>query len=99
METPMMPQDDCEYPEMPIDMRLAAIVHLLSSSVLRGTTASKTAALQAHLGAAVVASDQLGPCLQNAIEDALANWQDVHCHPNSIPVDYFPFAASGSALQ
>lgn len=95
----MMTQDDCEHPEMPIDMRLAAIVHLLSSSVLRGTTASKTAALQAHLGAAAVASEHLGPCLQNAIEDALAHWQDVQCHPNSIPVDHFPFAASGSALQ
>ena len=78
---------DQQADDMSIDMRLASIIHLLSSSVLRGTTENKTAALQAHLAAAAMDNEGLDPILQDALEYTLANWQDVQCHPNSIPVD------------
>ena len=38
-----------DIPEMPVDLRLAAVVHLLSSSALRGATPNKPAALRAQL--------------------------------------------------
>ncbi len=91
---------DDEHPDdLPLDMRLAAIIHLLSSSVLRGTTANKTACLQAHLAAASLDGEALGPVLQDAVESILANWQDVLCHPNSIPVDEPPAFTAPESLH
>lgn len=42
---------------MPVDLRLAAIITLLSSSALRGTTPGKAAALRVHLEAAALTGD------------------------------------------
>ena len=83
---------------MPFDLRLAAIVTLLSSSALRGATANKTAALRVHLAAA--ASDsQIDPWLKDAIEQALAGWQAVDCHPASISVEFCPLTAPGQYIH
>ena len=59
---------------MSMDLRLAAIIALLSSSVLRGLSAGKTEALCAHLEAAVseAAPD---PCLKRTLEEVLACWK------------------------
>ena len=91
--------DDSRPDDLPLDLRLAAIIHLLSSTALRGTTAGKTACLQAHLVAAVQDGEALGPALQDAVESALANWQDVQCHANSIPVDAPPAHVAPALLQ
>lgn len=84
---------------MPLDLRLAAIITLLSSSALRGATANKTAALQFHLEAAAFGAEALGPHLKDAVEQTLAGWQKVHCHPKSIPFDNNPLTIPGQALH
>jgi len=84
---------------MPLDIRLAAIITLLSSSVLRGATANKTAALRSHLEAAAFAADELGPYLKDALEQTLTGWRKVHCHPASVPSDSCPLTVPGQALQ
>ena len=99
-QPPCLGSSEDERPDdMPLDMRLAAIIYLLSSSVLRGTTASKTACLQAHLTAAALDGEALGPVLQDAVESTLAHWQDVQCHPNSIPVDEPPAFTAPESLH
>jgi hypothetical protein len=83
---------------MPFDLRLAAIVTLLSASALRGATINKTAALRAHLAAA--ASDsQINPYLRDSIEQALAGWQAVDCHPASISVEFCPLTVPGQSIH
>lgn len=83
---------------MPFDLRLAAIVTLLSASALRGATANKTAALRAHLAAA--ASDrQIHPLLRDSIEEALAGWRAVDCHPASVAVEFCPLTTPGQSLH
>lgn len=84
---------------MSIDARLAAIVTLLSSSVLRGATANKTAALRIHLEAVGYVGEALGPYLRDALEQTLAGWQSVDCHPESIAVDYCPLTIPGQSLH
>lgn len=84
---------------MSLELRLAAIITLLSSSAMRGATANKTAALQAHLEAAASASDELGPYLKDALEQTLAGWQSVHCHPASAPFDTCLMTIPGQALH
>lgn len=88
-----------ETDEMSLDLRLAVIITLLSSSAQRGATANKTAALQSHLEAAVFAAEALGPCLKDAVEQTLAGWQKVHCHPDSVPFDACPLTMPGQALH
>lgn len=88
-----------ETDEMSLDQRLAAIITLLSSSALRGATANKAAALQSHLDAAAFAAEALGPYLQEALEQILAVWQKVHCHPDSAPFDASPLTMPGQALH
>ena len=83
-----------ESEEMPIEMRLAAIVNLLSSSALRGATANKTEALRHHLQAAVD-TRHLDPYLKSALQEVLGAWQATRCHPNSISVDFYPLTAPG----
>jgi hypothetical protein len=84
-----------ESEEMPIALRLAAIVNLLSSSALRGATANKTEALRSHLQAAVD-TPNLDPYLKSALQEVLGGWQAKHCHPNSISVDFYPLTVPGS---
>ncbi|HEX6734681.1 MAG TPA: hypothetical protein VF096_07695 [Azonexus sp.] len=91
----MSPESD----DIPLQLRLAAILTLLSSSALRGATANKTAALQLHLEAAVRAPDGLHPYLKDALQQSLAGWQKVDCHPASVPVDFCPLTAPGQTLH
>lgn len=85
-------------PEMPLDLRLAAILNLLSSSALRGATATKTAALQMHLEAAAAAPEVMAEPLREALAEVLAGWLQVQCHPASVPLSHCP-VASGSCLH
>ncbi|WP_371322678.1 hypothetical protein VX159_09645 [Dechloromonas sp. ZY10] len=80
----------CDLPEMPLDLRLAAILNLLSSSALRGATANKTAALQMHLEAAAAAPEAMAEPLREALAEVLAGWLQVRCHPASVPVSHCP---------
>jgi hypothetical protein len=83
---------------MPLDLRLAAIVTLLSASALRGPTVNKTAALRAHLAAAA-GDSRINPHLKDSIEQALAGWQAVDCHPASVSIDCCPLTAPGQSIH
>lgn len=83
-----------ENADMPLELRLAAVIHLLSSSALRGATFHKTEALRAHLRC-VADEDGLNPYLRNTLQEVLGGWEAVHCHPASVPVDCYPLAAPG----
>lgn len=87
-----------ETDDMPSALRLAAIVTLLSASALRGPTAAKTAALRAHLGAALADATLPGE-LRDAIEQALAGWRAVECHPASVSVPLCPLTVPGQSLH
>ncbi|MDR2625487.1 MAG: hypothetical protein LBC37_04065 [Zoogloeaceae bacterium] len=72
-----------EKDDLPLDLRLAAIVALLSSSALKGRTPGKTAALRQHLEAAVLAAENARhEPLANALRQALQDWPD---EPFSFP--------------
>ena len=80
--------------DMPVDLRLAAVIHLLSSSALRGATVNKTEALRGHLrGLSTQAG--LDPYLKSTLQEVLGGWEAVHCHPNSVSVDFYPLTAPG----
>lgn len=74
--------------DMSVELRLAAIIHLLSSSALRGSTLNKTEALRAHL-----TQDGLDPYLKSTLQEVLGGWEAVQCHPNSVSVDFYPLTA------
>lgn len=80
--------------DMSIELRLAAIINLLSSSALRGTTANKLAALRTHLHAAL---DQRGldPYLKSTLQEVGAGWDAAHCHPKSIAINCYPLTEIG----
>lgn len=84
---------------MPTELRLAAIITLLSSSAVHGVTGCKAEALRAHLEAAALSSEALNPHLRNALEDALAEWISIECHQKSVPVDFCALAIAGRALH
>lgn len=88
-----------ETDALPTELRLAAIITLLSSSALHGATASKAAALRAHLEAATFSRDALNPHLRSALEDALAEWLTTDCHQQSLAVDSCALAPSGLSLH
>lgn len=91
--------DDCFTTDpMPSALHLAAIVTLLSASALRGPTVAKTAALRAHLGA-VLSDAEMAPELRDALEQALAGWRAVECHPASVNVPLCPLTAPGQSLH
>jgi hypothetical protein len=87
-----------ESDDMPIDLRLAAIVTLLSACALRGTTANKAAALRIHLEAAT-RQPGLEEGLHDAIEQALCGWEAIECHPDSVSVQFCPLTAPGQSLH
>ncbi len=62
---------------MPVELRLAAIIALLSSSAVNGASSGKTSALCAHLQAILAVSDDLDPCLTKSLQIALTNWQSL----------------------
>ncbi|MCH2221586.1 MAG: hypothetical protein MK097_14875 [Dechloromonas sp.] len=76
-----------ETDDMPSALRLAAIVTLLSASALR-----------AHLGAALADAALPGE-LRDAIEQALAGWRAVECHPASVSVPLCPLTVPGQSLH
>lgn len=87
-----------ENVEMPPELRLAAIIHLLSSSALRGATFHKTEALRAHLRS-IAAGDGLSPYLRSTLQEVLAGWEGVACHPASTAVDCYPQSQPGCPLH
>lgn len=84
---------------MPTELRLAAILSLLSSLALHGVTAGKTAALLAHLEATALTHAAINPHLKQVLEDALADWMSVECHQRSVSVDFCAVAVAGQALH
>lgn len=84
---------------MTIELRLAAIIMLLSSSALRGATALKTEALRHHLQFAATSGEPLEHNLQAALEHTLADWRNVECHPGSVPCDALSLAAPAQSLH
>lgn len=80
--------------DMPVNLRLAAVIHLLSSSALRGATANKTEALRGHLRGLATQAD-LDPYLKSTLQEVLGGWEAVHCHPSSVSVDFYPLTAPG----
>jgi invasion protein IalB len=69
-----------EEEDLSLDLRLTAIVTLLSSSALKGVTMSKAAALRQHLEAAVQTAEQTPERhghLASALRDAAQNWRQV----------------------
>lgn len=83
-----------ENVDMPVELKLAAVIHLLSSSALRGATFHKTEALRGHLRS-VADSEGISPHLRRTLRDVLDGWEAVHCHPASVAVD-FPSLANAS---
>lgn len=90
--------DRFDSDDMPPELRLAAIVTLLSASALRGPTVAKTGALRAHLDA-ILADTTLPPELRDALEQALAGWRAVEYHPASISVPLCPLTTPGQSLH
>lgn len=60
---------------MSTELRLTAIIALLSSSVLRGTTVAKTTALRMHLETALKEPEALDPHLRLTLEAILKEWK------------------------
>lgn len=87
-----------ETDSMPLECRLAAIIVLLSACALRGPTANKAAALRAHLAIAARESEH-APHLKDAIEQALAGWRAIDCHPQSISINLCPLTQPGQMLH
>ena len=81
------------------ELRLAAIITLLSSSAIRGATPCKSHALRAHLEAAAFATESLHPQLRTALENTLAEWMTIECHQKSVAVDFCVLANSGQAYH
>lgn len=84
---------------MTTELRLAAIVALLSSSALRGTTASKNAALCMHLDTLLRGEEKLDPNLRKTLEKALNEWK-LTLHFNCCPTrDTLPSHAAAPVLH
>lgn len=85
---------------IPVEVRLAAVISLLSTFTVRGVTPCKALALRAHLEALVLADNAfIHPHLQRALEDALAEWLSIECHPASMPVDCCPLLGANKPLH
>lgn len=84
---------------LPTELRLAAIITLLSSTALCGATAGKVEALREHLEALALSPQALDPRLRKALEDAFANWLSVDCHEQSVAVDDGTLAPSARLLH
>jgi hypothetical protein len=87
-----------EVEDLPLDLRLAAIVTLLSSSALNGRTPGKAGALRHHLEAAIPAAGKACHAhLADALRQAMRDWQEV-C-PNSMAEARLYFRPSGQRLH
>lgn len=90
----------CGTPEpMSLELRLAAIITLLSSSAIRGATPCKSQALRVHLEAAALSAMPLNAQLRIALENTLAEWLSIECHQKSVPVDVCALAHSGQSYH
>ena len=68
---------------MPFELRLAVIITLLSSSVLRAPGPGKTEAVRIHLEAAVAEAASVNdPLLHATLEEVLNTWKIVSCPEN-----------------
>jgi len=85
--------------DMSLELRLAAIVTLLSSSALRGATPNKTLALRDHLRAALAMTTHQSPYLADALNQTLAGWLAVECHPASMAANHCPLVTPGHSLH
>lgn len=82
-------------PELaPPEMQLAAVLYLISSSALRGTSEAKTRALLGHLRL-LAAEPALDPVLRETVAELLGIWESMPLRPVSAPA----VAASGAALS
>ena len=77
--------------------RLAAIIALLSSSALRGTTASKGAALCMHLETLLKQPDALDGHLRETLAAALKEWK-LAAHVQSCPPQHRTNLSSAPAV-
>lgn len=87
---------DRETEELPLALRLATIITLLSSSALKGVTAEKFAALRHHLDAAVMEAERQG-ChahLASALQSASQSWQNLRKLPASAARESYPWPHS-----
>jgi hypothetical protein len=75
--------DRCEIEDMPLENHLAAPVMLLTVSTIHGPTSAKLAAVRSHLRKAA-GQPGLSMPLRRALEQSLAIWTTVECHPGSI---------------
>jgi hypothetical protein len=92
---------DTKTEELPLDLRLAAIITLLSSSALKGMTTGKTGALRHHLDAAVAEARTQG-ChahLVSALQNAAQCWQGTcGCSVSVAQEPYQPYPWSRPAM-
>lgn len=70
-----------------LELRLAAIIALLSSAAIRGATPCKSRALRMHLEAAALSTAPLSSPLREVLENTLAEWLSIECHSKSVAVD------------
>lgn len=79
---------------MPIELRLAAIIALLSSSALRGATVGKVEVLRGHLEAAAleVLMRSIRACA-GCLRTPLRNGSRFDYYAQSVAVDHCPLAA------
>lgn len=90
----------CDSPDdLPLELRLAAVITLLSSSAIRGATPCKAQALRKHLEAAALSPHPLNAHLREALENALAEWLSIECHDKSVPVEVCALAQSGQTYH
>ena len=94
--SPPIPRSDSSS-AMTQQLRLAAIIALLSSSALRGTTASKSAALCMHLETLLKQSETLDHGLQETLAAALKEWK-LAAHIQSCPPQHRTSLASAPAV-
>ncbi len=85
---PLTPFGESMEP-MTTPLRIAAIIALLSASALRGTTASKNAALCMHLETLLRQDNTLEANLRKTLEKALSEWKlttHIHSCPTREPL-------------
>lgn len=81
-----------ETEPMSMELRLAAIISLLTSSTLRGASSGRVEAICAHLKAAVHSADVLDCYLKKTLENVLTEMQALECRRlcrlNESPADF-----------
>lgn len=68
-----------EIEPMSMDLRLAAIISLLTSSTVKGLSNGRVGAICAHLQAAVQSAEMFDVHLRKTLENVLAEMQMLEC--------------------